>query len=523
MTGPILLAFTVLVLGSVLIWNISNGRQTARSVEAKESRPNQEAAAEVPKEGSQLAGSGNGEQVSAWNMTVIHDGEAVPVPQMQKDSSMPEKLKEQVAAWAGTWNRAPVDSQLQSYDKTTHSFQYTKEEAGRKLDEDRLTADLMKEIASGHYDGTVTANFIQVPPNRTQAQAKEQYQVIGSFTTETTTNKNRNENIRLAAEALDGKVLQPGEEFSFNLTTGNRTKEKGYQPAGAYRNGVLIEEPGGGVCQVSTTLYHAIIESGFMTTERNNHSYAPSYVAGGQDAMVSYDGYAGPDLKFVNKEDSTVAIRADFKDNVLKMSIVGLPILEDGVHVEIRSEKVGDIAPSAPSYEENPIIPYGTEKVIDNEKPGAVWRSYRVLKKGDQVLEEDPLYRSTYRAKPAVIQRNTMTPPETAEAEETAPLEAGQAVQSQETGTGIPSQEPESNSGPGSPTAPGSQPAPGSATVPGSQPASGSPTAPGSQPASGSATIPGSQPAPGGPTAPGSTSAPGGLESAVPVKPFPEN
>ena len=68
------------------------------------------------------------------------------------------------------------------------------------------------------------------------------------------------------------------------MATGNRTSDKGYQPAGAYRNGVLIEEPGGGVCQVSTTLYHAIIQSGFKTTERNFHSFAPSYIEKGQDA-----------------------------------------------------------------------------------------------------------------------------------------------------------------------------------------------------------------------------------------------
>ena len=78
-------------------------------------------------------------------------------------------------------------------------------------------------------------------------------------------NKNRNQNSRLAADAVDGLVVNPGEEFSFNRATGNRTSDKGYQPAGAYRNGVLIEEPGGGVCQVSTTLYHAIIQSGFKT------------------------------------------------------------------------------------------------------------------------------------------------------------------------------------------------------------------------------------------------------------------
>ncbi len=110
----------------------------------------------------------------------------------------------------------------------------------------------------------------------TAAQAKEMYKTIGTYTTKTTSNKDRNENIRLASNALNGKILNPGEEFSFNDTTGARTTEKGYKPAGAYVNGVLVEEPGGGVCQVSSTLYNAVIFSGLKTTERHAHSYEPA-------------------------------------------------------------------------------------------------------------------------------------------------------------------------------------------------------------------------------------------------------
>lgn len=122
------------------------------------------------------------------------------------------------------------------------------------------------------------------------------------------------ENVRLAAAALNGKIIQPGEEFSFNLTTGNRTTDKGYRPAGAYVNGVLVEEPGGGVCQVSSTLYNAVVFSGLKTTERHAHSYEPSYVTPGEDAMVSYDGHSGPDMKFVNNSKTAVGIKTSFSE-----------------------------------------------------------------------------------------------------------------------------------------------------------------------------------------------------------------
>lgn len=319
--------------------------------------------------------------------------------------SLKESFRALAKTLAGKWNRAAADSQLVSFDKETSVYTYSEAKTGRTLNEESLVQALMEAVKAGNY-AAVKPEFSENSPKSSAAQAKEQYQVIGSFTTKTTSNKNRNENIRLAVEAIDGRILKPGEEFSFNLATGNRTKEKGYQPAGAYRNGVLIEEPGGGVCQVSTTLYNAIVSSGLSATERHSHSFTPSYIQPGEDAMVSFDGYAGPDLKFVNSEPTTVAVRASLKDNTLKISIVGLPILEDGVKVTMRSEKVRDVEPPAPVYEANDGLPAGTEKVVDQGQKGGVWKTFRVVTKDGNVLEETPLHNTTYRGKASVIQKN---------------------------------------------------------------------------------------------------------------------
>ena len=99
---------------------------------------------------------------------------------------------------------------------------------------------------------------------------------MSTYTTTTTSNSNRNENIRLAVAALNGTIVKPGQEFSFNNTTGARTEEKGYKPATAYLNGEVVQEPGGGVCQVSSTLYNAVVFAGLKSTERHAHSYEPS-------------------------------------------------------------------------------------------------------------------------------------------------------------------------------------------------------------------------------------------------------
>lgn len=324
------------------------------------------------------------------------------------------RILEAANEFAGRFDRSPENSQLVSYDRETGKYQYSKEVSGLKLDRDQLAADVLAAVNSGSYTASISPSLTIIPPERTQAQAKEQYQVIGTFTTKATNNKNRNQNIQLAVDAIDGRILKAGEEFSFNLATGNRTSEKGYQPAGAYKNGVLIEEPGGGVCQVSTTLYHAIITSGFMTTERNSHSFAPSYVEPGQDAMVSFDGYAGPDLKFVNTNTTSIALRANFQDNLLKLSIVGLPVLEDGVKVSIRSEQVGETPAPDQVLEENPNLPYGTQQQVEAPKPGASWKSFRVVTKNGEVIQETPLHNSNYRPKAGVIQQNTTVPGETA-------------------------------------------------------------------------------------------------------------
>lgn len=465
-----------------------------------------------------------------WAMTLEYENEHFPVPDqlepeidriLEKVYSAPaaepqsesfdfesigRSIAEAVSAFADQFNRSPEDSQLVSYDRETGKYQYSKEVSGLELNQEALTEAILTAAKSGDYAAVITPNFTITPPSRNQAQAKEQYQVIGTFTTKTTNNKNRNQNIRLAVDAIDGRILKPGEEFSFNLATGNRTSEKGYQPAGAYKNGVLIEEPGGGVCQVSTTLYHAILNSGFMTTERNSHSFAPSYVEPGQDAMVSFDGYAGPDLKFVNTSSASIALRAAFKDNQLKLSIVGLPVLEDGVKVSIRSEKVGETAPPEPVVSENPTLPYGTQKEVESAKSGTSWKSFRLLTKDGQVLEEKPLHSSNYRAKAAVIEQNTTVMGENEAAENGGESGGGSTAPENGVETGTVENAGETGS-PENPEAAGTLANPGAAGTPENPGATGTPENPSTPPE----TLPPS-PSPSpilpfGSTAPGTASA----------------
>ena len=314
-----------------------------------------------------------------------------------------EDVQAEVEAIAGKWDVAAKNGSISGFDKNTGKFIYSGEKNGVVIDQEKLASDIMAQLQAKNFQADIQATGKEVAPKITEAQAKEMYKVIGTYTTTTTTNSDRNKNIELASDSLNGLILQPGEEFSFNKATGERSTAKGYRPAGAYLNGELIEEPGGGVCQVSSTLYNAVVFAGLSTTERHAHSYEPSYVTPGEDAMVSY---GGPDMKFVNNSSTAIAIRTSFADRKLKISIVGIPILEEGVTLSMTSKKTAELDAPAPVYEEDQTLQLGEEKIVKAETKGSRWVTNLVTKKNGVVVSDELLHNSTYRGKPATIKRN---------------------------------------------------------------------------------------------------------------------
>lgn len=144
--------------------------------------------------------------------------------------------------------------------------------------------------------------------------------VLGHCETPHGDNENRNGNLRKACGMLDGLVLQPGQELSYNEALGPRTKEVGWLPAPAYSGTKLVDSPGGGICQVSSTLYLASVYSELTIVERRNHGYPVSYIPLGMDATVSW-GFA--DLKIRNDSPMPVKIQAEESDGYVRISILG--------------------------------------------------------------------------------------------------------------------------------------------------------------------------------------------------------
>lgn len=141
---------------------------------------------------------------------------------------------------------------------------------------------------------------------------------------------NRAANVELAASKINGVVLNPGESFSYNDTVGKRTEAAGFKAAGAYANGKVVNEVGGGICQVSSTLYCAVLYANLDVTARSCHYFPVSYLPSGLDATVSW---GGPEFKFVNSRSFPIKIVAKCTNRTLTVEIWGTDL--DGSYVEM--------------------------------------------------------------------------------------------------------------------------------------------------------------------------------------------
>ncbi len=334
------------------------------------------------------------------------------------DQALEKEVLLQAEALAQTWETAPKNSGLDYFDQQNERFVFTEGCSGIEIDENRLAEDILSAIRENRLNAVIPVHASDASPALTKAMAKEQYKTIASFTTETTSNQKRNTNVRLAAKALNGAIVQPGEEFSFNLTVGQRTAEKGYQEAAAYSSGAVVQEIGGGVCQISSTLYRVVFNAGMEITFRRSHTFEPNYVTPGQDAAISWEQ---PDFRFINTSNAPIGIRASYKDQKATVSIYGIPVLEDGLSWDLYSEKAEELPPPEPEYVEDPSLAPGTEKVVKAAVPGSRWDTYKVVSKDGAEIERTLDHSKTYKGHAAVIYRNTLSPEAAAADQEMPP------------------------------------------------------------------------------------------------------
>ena len=209
---------------------------------------------------------------------------------------------------------------------------------------------------------------------------------------------NRLNNITLASAAINGLVLNPGEEFSFNGTVGERTSAKGYKSAGAYVGGETVEQIGGGICQVSSTIYYCVLKSDLEVTDRSCHMFSVAYLPLGMDATVNWGTV---DFCFKNDQDYPVRIDAEVVDRELTVSIWGTKL--DDSYIELDYKLINTI-PYEEIEKEDESIPEGETKIKTSGHLGYVADCYKYHYDGNgNLIEVEYVDRSTYKKQDRVI------------------------------------------------------------------------------------------------------------------------
>lgn len=215
-------------------------------------------------------------------------------------------------------------------------------------------------------------------------------------------NYNRNTNIKLAAKKVNGTVILPGEKFSFNTIVGSRTIEAGFKEGTAYIGGKVVPDVGGGVCQVSSTIYNTALLANMQIVERSNHMFTTGYVAASRDATVYYGSL---DFVFKNSRKYPIKMVASANGGVCKVSIYGIKE-EKEYEVIIQSKITSYINPTT-IYKEDPTLEEGKEIVEQTAITGCISEGYKILKLNGKIVSQTLLSKDTYKSRNKIVRRGT--------------------------------------------------------------------------------------------------------------------
>lgn len=313
----------------------------------------------------------------------------IPIINKQPDKIDLEKIHQEIY-------REPQDAYISQDPVTVHphvngvDFAITMEEAQKILQEDKDEYEIPLKITIANK--TVNDLGEEAFPN-----------TLGTFTTRyDASNKNRSNNIVLASSKINGTVILPGETFSYNKTVGKRTITSGFKEAGAYAGGKVIQEIGGGICQVSSTLYNAVLYANLEIVDRSNHYFECSYVDAGRDATVSWGTV---DFKFRNNRTYPIKIEAYSKNGVVKISIKGIKE-EKEYEVTIQS-KITSIIKKTVQYIEDPMLEIGEEVVEQEGHNGCTSKTYKIVKHNGTVVSNDVISSDSYHALEKIVRKGT--------------------------------------------------------------------------------------------------------------------
>jgi vancomycin resistance protein YoaR len=300
-----------------------------------------------------------------------------------------EPVKQLISSIASEIDQEVVDATIK-YNGTT--FSITDEKTGKSLNQEDTLSLITEQLHK------VDVAVIELPvkvidPSIKRADLEVIQDKLGEFQTKFNAGDvDRSTNIRVATNSTNNVLVRPGEVFSVNETIGPRLAKFGYKDAKVIINNELVPGIGGGVCQVSSTLYNAVLLSNLKIIERKNHSLTLSYIGLGRDATISGDYI---DFKFMNNTNYPIFIYGEVVGSYVRFTIFGKNE-HPGRKVEIKTEIVKTIPPTIQIIQD-PNLPAGTEIVEKAAYTGYVVKTKRIVyENGKEILRED-LGTSNYR------------------------------------------------------------------------------------------------------------------------------
>lgn len=302
-----------------------------------------------------------------------------------------------------------------------------------KIDIEKIHQEVYKEVKDAYYTKSPFTIYPEVKgidfdvenAKKILAEEKEKYEIpliitkpakttrdigteafpdlLSTFSTKyQASNVNRTTNLRLAANKINGTVLLPGEEFSYNKTVGERTVEAGFKEAAIFNAGKVENGLGGGICQISSTLYDAVVMANLDITVRRNHQFVTSYVKAGADATVVW---GSQDFKFKNTRKYPVRITATVEGGVATVQVWGIKE-ETEYEITIETKKTATIAYTT-QYIQDASLPAGQQKVVQSGNNGQKVEAYKVTKLNGQVISTTLLSKDTYNAMKKIVHVGT--------------------------------------------------------------------------------------------------------------------
>ncbi|WFD09556.1 VanW family protein [Tepidibacter hydrothermalis] len=309
-----------------------------------------------------------------------------------------EKLEDSLTQIANQIDKEPQNAKISIANK---SISITPETSGHIIDKEKLKETILNNIENNNYSD------INVPVKEIHAQITKEYlskvnTLLGEFSTRFNAgNYNRSYNVKLVAQKVNGVLVNPGEEFSFNDTTGKRGLSQGFKMAPIIVQGQLEEGVAGGVCQVSSTLYNAALYSGVTITDRRNHTIPSSYVTKGRDATLVF---GSTDFKFKNYYQNPIYIENVVVSNNIISRIYGNASDKNNIGV---TTDVTKKIPRQVEVKEDASLALGKERIDDKGRDGYKVDTYRIYYQNGKVAKKELISKSYYPPRKKVVYRGT--------------------------------------------------------------------------------------------------------------------